>query len=118
MPRHHAICQYYEPFTMGGNVWQWRRFEVESEPVDLVDGFKGFAFYCELTKEWRVHELTTGGLLGEGPNQIEAVHTANTNIKETPDLREQMAGLGDTTQFPVVKAADALRRIAKKKGGG
>lgn len=115
MPVHFAICQYYEPFVMGGNVWQWRRFGVESEQVELVDGFTGFVFYDELTKEWRVHELTTGGLIGEGPNRLDAIHKANTNIKETPDLREQMKSLGDTTQFPVVEAADALARIAKKQ---
>ena len=110
-----AICQYYEPFTMGGNVWQWRRFEIDAEDVELVKGFKGFVFYDDLTREYRVHEITTGGLLGEGKLRDEAVATANKNIEETPDLKNQMANLGDTSNFQVVEAADALRRIAKKR---
>lgn len=100
---------------MGGNVWQWRRFAVEADDVELVEDFIGFVFYDELTKEWRVHEKTTGGMLGEGPTKEEAIAKANYNINETPDLREQMKTLGDTTKFPEVPAEDALRRIANKK---
>jgi len=108
-----VICQYYEPFTMGGSVWHWRRFEVDAHPTKLVSKFEGLLFYCPLTKEWRIHESTTGGLLGEGRTSEAAIADANKNIKTTPDLREQMASLGDTSQFRVVSKDDALKRIAK-----
>lgn len=110
-----AICQYYEPFTMGGSVWHWKRFEVEADDVDLVKKFKGFVFYCPVTEQYRVHEATTGGLLGEGDMYATAVADANHNIKITPDLREQMTALGDTTQFTAVPAVEALARIAKHR---
>lgn len=25
-----CICQYYEPFVLGGSVWRWKKFEVEA----------------------------------------------------------------------------------------
>ena len=111
-----VICQYYEPFVLGGSVWQWRRFQVNAYITKLTSKFEGLLFYCPLTKEWRIHESTTGGLLGEGKTGEAAIADANRNIETTPNLREQMTSLGDTSKFQVVEKNEALKRIAKSLG--
>jgi hypothetical protein len=114
MAKHWAICQFYEPFAFGP-VWQLRRFEVESEDVELVNGFTGFAFYDEVSKIWRVYETKTGGWLGSGADKTEAIYQANYNIKRTPDLFEQVKQLGDPMRHTETTAAEALKRLAKEK---
>jgi hypothetical protein len=110
----YAICQYYVPFTMGGSVWQWRRYKVgHAESVTLIQEFQAFVFLDEQSKIWNVHEKTTGGLLGEGDTKEAAVFQANKNIEDTPDLKEQMEKLGDTSRFEEVEYDDARRRINK-----
>jgi len=72
-------------------------------------------FRCPFSKKWRVHELKTGGLLGEGQTREDAIYDANHNIKTTPDLKEQVESLGNTSGFEVVDAKDALERIHKSQ---
>lgn len=112
MAKHWAICQFYEPFTMGGSVWQWRRFEVEAEEVYLINKIKGFVFQQSET-QWNVYELSTGGFLGVGASRADAIKAAKHNIKITPNLKEQIAKLGDTSHFQVVSSEEALKRITK-----
>lgn len=112
---YYAICQFYEPFTMGGSVWHFVRFKVDGEKVKLTKKFKGFVYQCDLTQEYRVHELKSGGLLGHGTTVETAIKQANKNIKITPDLADQIAKLGDSSNFRTVPTKDALRRIANNK---
>jgi hypothetical protein len=102
---------------MGGDIWQWRRYPVESaKKVDLIHGFQGFVFFDEAhTKTWNVHHVETGGLLGEASTELEAVYEANNNIKTTPDLKEQMKKLGDTSKFSSTTFEIARKRIAHSK---
>lgn len=112
---HWAICQFYEPFVMGGSVWQFRRFKVQAEDIKLVSGFKGFLYRDQVSKVWRVYEESTGGMLGEGRTREEAIYQANYNIKRTPDLRKQVETLGDPMRHEEADTAEALRRLAKSK---
>lgn len=110
-----AICKVYEPFTIGGSVWQSRRFRVAAEDVDLKKRFKGFAFYDKASRWWFVYELQSGGCLGDGKHRQDAIDKANYNICRTPDLRKQIKRLGDTSQHPEIEAADAMRKLANAR---
>jgi hypothetical protein len=113
-----AICRFYEPFTMGGDVWQWCRFQVEGKPLRMLRDIQAFIFFDDVSKRWKVHEAGTGGFLGEGATDMDATYHANKNIELTPDLEEQIKGLGDTGRFPVVEKDEALCRLAKSGGRG
>jgi len=107
-----AICQYYEPFVMGGNAWQFRRFKVpNAEPVDFTTGHKGFVYEDKRRDKWIVHELATGGWMGDGETKEEAILVANKNFDETPDINEQIADLGGVMNHKEVSFEDAQRRL-------
>ena len=109
----YAICQFYEPFVMGGDVWQWRRYKVNAEPISLDRKFKAFVYHNHITAKWCVHEAGTGGLIGTGRSRKDAIDDANNNIKITPDLEKQVLALGDTSHFEETTYEEASRRIAK-----
>ena len=105
----YALCKYYEPFVIGGPVWQFKRYEIDADDVNLVNGFKGFIF--KIGTSWSVHELNTGGFIGSGESIEEAIYSANCNIKDTVDLDDQIKSLGDVSKFPIVKTEEALQRL-------
>ncbi len=111
MSERYAICQFYVPFVMGGDVWQFRRFKVEAEDCELIKGFKGFV--AKHKRRYTVYELATGGKLGEGHTRQAAIFDANKNIEETPDLKEQIQKLGDTSRFEEVSVEEAYSRLDK-----
>jgi hypothetical protein len=88
---------------------------VEAEDVELVEGFKGFVFYDTVSEIWRVYEYETGGWLGSGSDKTEAIYQANNNIKQTPDLREQVKKLGSPMRHEETSPTEALTRLKKGK---
>src|SRR3990172_3512348 len=104
-----ALILVYEPFIMGGDVWQPRRYETEGTPV-RVGKYRCFTFFNDVSKKHHVHDQKTGGLLGEGRTVEEAVATAKKNIAETPDLDAQMRSAGSVEGPKVITKDEALRR--------
>ncbi len=109
-----ALCLFYEPFVMGGDVWQKRRYQVVAEASDPIEGYETFA-WSNQEGEWRVHEKSTGGLLGEGETLHEAWAEAKKNIKETPDFAKQVKQLGPVLNHTAVEYSEAMRRIKRQK---
>ncbi len=107
-----ALCLFYEPFVMGGDVWQKRRYEVVGEVSDPIDGYETFA-WSNQSGDWQVHETKTGGLLGKGETLHEAWSDAKKNVRETPDFAEQAKQLGPVLRHVAVEYAEAMRRLSK-----
>jgi hypothetical protein len=105
--------KFYEPFTMGGSVWRDVRYEVEGDPITLPRKIKGHVSRNAAAKKWVVHELTTGGFLGDGKTKKDAIECAKNNISITPDLEQQIAKMSDLMGLPETTTQEALRRLAK-----
>ena len=106
-----ALCQFYEPFTMGGRVNQWVHYEVEGVEVLLRRNISGFI--CKRPDGvFSVHEKDTGGYLGEGASELEAEYDANHNIDITEDLEEQIKSIAaEAAGAREVSADDAYGRL-------
>ena len=112
-----AICKFYEPFRLGTEAgWTWKRYEVEAEEVKLIKGIKGFIFLCPKTQLWKVHEIKSGGWLGEGKERNRAIAFAIRSIESTPDLKKQIKELAQKAKgFETATIEDALLRLARGK---
>lgn len=111
-----AIASFYEPFTMGGNVWQFHAYPVQAMPLTLVENIKAFVFEAE--DRFHIHEAESGGWLSSGKSLSEAIAVAVQNISSTPDLKEQIKILGkasDKKQTTFEIARHRLSRSSERK---
>lgn len=67
--------------------------------VELLDSFLGIVLYDRDTGKFSCHEKETRGLLGSGRTAVEAVYEANSAIRSTPNLREQVKRLVGTVVY-------------------
>jgi len=74
---------------MGGDVWQPKRYETEGQP-EKVGKYECFSFWNEVQGKHQVHDVKSGGLLGDGPTRSAALEKARKNVRITPDLDDQM----------------------------
>lgn len=112
-----AILHKYEPFRMGGNVWQFKAFEVEGELLGEVSGHPMFAWRLEGeiagpddAEIWRLHHVGTGGLICSGPKD-ELLEKAQALLDDTPDFEAQVAKLGGAAgreRIPYAEACELL----------
>lgn len=107
-----AVVSFYEPFTMGGNVWQERRFKVKCE-FFKCQGFDLFWFYDKVGNVYRAHEVTTGVMVCKAKTDHAVKAKASALIKITPDFEKQIAQKGSHERFQIVEAEDALTRLKK-----
>ena len=107
----YAAAQFYEPFIIGGDVWQWYRYPVEARLVKIVD-FDCFIFEGH-NGDYHIHEQKTGGLIGKGKTKKRAEADAIANVKSTPDLKKQMAQFGDVMSFKETTKKEAFRRLQR-----
>lgn len=112
----YAAVQFYEPFTMGGNVWQWRKYAVDGSSVKVGE-FNCFLFKSPGYQYYYVHECKTGVCIGEGKTKKAAVEKASENVDTTPDLKEQMKQFldenGAVESFIEVAAEEVFKRLNK-----
>ena len=106
-------CQFYEPFTMGGDVWQGRRYRVEGVQCRKLGRFEVFGFFRVAKNAWQVHEKSTGGWLGKGKTLDAAWKAAKKNVEITPDLTRQIEKLGPVESLAEVTTEEAFRRLDK-----
>lgn len=112
--KHYGICMYYDTFVMGGDVWQARKYKVEKvDEVLNLDGLEVFVWKCPISSKWKVNEVTTGGLLGDGNSKKAALKKAISNIEETPDLKEQIKKIGPVKGKIEVPYEEAYERFSK-----
>ena len=102
-----AMLLKYNPFVMGGDVWQPVRYETDGSPVK-VKKYSCFVFFNELQGEYQVHDKKSGGLIGHGRTKGAALALARENVETTPDLDEQMAKIS-LMSCKVVEREWALR---------
>jgi hypothetical protein len=110
-----AICQFYEPFRLGGPLWDFVRFKVNGSPIILDRDIEAFIYTFPKPKEYRVHHTQTGGLLGSGKTQKAAIEMANYNISMTPDIFNQFLTLGPVLNHREVQTHEAFNRLSKSK---
>ena len=111
-----ARCSFYEPFVMGGNVWQNKRYRVEGVPCRKLGQYEVFGYFRVSKNLWVVHEKSTGGLLAEGATLDDAWATAKKNVEDTPDFGQQVAQLGPVERLQEVPTEEAVRRLDKSRG--
>lgn len=109
--RFYAVCQFYEPFIMGGDVWQFRKYYVDGTAVQLANDISGFVFVDHTVGEYHVHEVLTGIRLSSHMSESRAIAIANENIEMTSDLADQIRKFGDGSRYIEVPMAEALKRI-------
>jgi hypothetical protein len=106
-----ALVLVYTPFVMGGNVWQPKRYRTEGKP-EKVGKYECFSFWNELQSRYQVHDVKSGGLLGDGPTLAAALEIAAKNVRTTPDLDEQMKKI-NLMNLDTVERAWALEACSK-----
>lgn len=110
-----ARCQFYEPFTMGGNVWRHVAYPVVGIRHTLRDGTKVFSFEQTDQSGYSVHELVTGGFIARKTTRAEALKKAARLLSITPDFAEQAKKLGPAVDLPKVTREEAERRLKKSE---
>ncbi len=109
-----AACQFYNPWVMGGSVWTTVLHPVpDPKLVDLHGGIKGFVYHSQELGNWRLHELTTGGLLGESAadeRRSGLIARVNKLLAETPDIDKQIEQMKQDNKV-VVTYAEAMRKL-------
>jgi hypothetical protein len=70
----------YRPFIMGGNVNADLKADVECDgPFDLGKGYSGYVF--QAGKKWFVAESESGGIVGNGATQEEALKSVIDDVR-------------------------------------
>ena len=84
-------------------------------------------YFDKASQRFVVHELFSGGWLGENADEVvvggaaneaarwRALGVAKKNIEDTPDIKEQTRELGPATDLPSYGAGEILKRLAKTR---
>lgn len=107
-----ARAIFYEPFVMGGDVYQHVRYKHEGEEVKIY-GNKGNV--AKVNDHWEVFEAVSGGLCGKGKTKEAAIADAIHNVRITPSFKDQIKELGKIENCREVTADEALQRLSKSK---
>lgn len=109
-----ARVELYVPFTMGGNVWRSKRFEVQGIRAKL-DKYHVFLSENPSTKKWELREAATGGFICAKETMKAALKTGKKLIRSTPDFDAQLKEAGDIMRFPIMPTDEAYKMLAKGK---
>lgn len=103
-----ALAKFYEPFTMGGDVWHRVKYKVNGVE-HKIDGFTLFS--TKRKNKIIVHEKTTGGYICSKPTLAKALAEASALIQDTPDFALQIKSLGLVANAKEVSAEEAYKRL-------
>lgn len=107
-----ARAIFYNPWVMGGSVWQHKRYKLTGEQVRIW-GHQGYV--SRVGNGYEVFESVTGGLCGKGKTRASAVKDAIHNIRITPTFKDQMGELGKVENLPEIPTDEALRQLNREK---
>ena len=111
-----ARVDIYNPFVMGGHVWQWYKYKITADVIEhTIAGYDAFAFFDDHSGKWTVYETSTGGWLASHVELERALFRAKYDIDRTPDFQKQMHEMRSLDSLPEYDTEEALRRLAKTR---
>ncbi|MEX2431419.1 MAG: hypothetical protein WD645_05815 [Dehalococcoidia bacterium] len=115
-----AICVRYEPFRVGGNLWQIRSYEMKPLAVrDVGSGLDAYLAHNPHGRGYYGHyEVQSGALLGHGLDVEVALNLARENVATTVDLEDQIERSGSPTQYERIDTDETLKLAAKNHDEG
>jgi len=105
-----ARCRFYEPFTMGGDVWRWVKYKLEGTQR-IAAGYK--VYTVDHGGLWTVYEARTGGAMCSAKTEKAVLQKVRRLLKITPDFDEQVAAhrpLEGMCEVPTEEAIDRLKK--------
>lgn len=121
MPQFWVRAKFYEPFRLGGELWDKVRYPLEGTERNVL-GYRVFTVEYEPKDElfvsyFKVYEVTTGFFICKAPKEKSALDKARRLIKITPDFDEQIKQAGPVEDVVEVTAEEALSRLKEKPKG-
>jgi len=110
-----ARCRFYEPFTLGGDLWQWVKYKLEGYE-HVAAGYK--VYVVEFDGEAHVHEASTGGYMCKDKTRKKALQKARRLIKITPNFSTQIAAHQQLGNLREVETEEAIRRLSNGENKG
>lgn len=107
-----GIFRHFNAFKIGGDPWQTMKFKLSGHKI-YIQPYDCFIVF--FAKQYMIYEKESGGLLGHGETEKEAIDCTIKNIRETDDLADQIKQSGKAEGHPEMLSSKVESMMIKNK---